>query len=83
MWAKVQHADAPDESPALNKENSKRIQTIIGSLLHCARAVDNKLLVTLRTIAIKTHSPIILILNEVNHLLDYVATYPDDGMLFH
>ena len=47
-----------------------------------ARVVDNKPLVALRTIALKTHSPTIFTLKEFHHLPDYVATYPDDGMLF-
>ena len=30
----------------------------------------------------KRHSPTTFTLKEVHHLLEYVATYPDDGMLF-
>ena len=43
--------------------------------------MDNKLLVTLITIEMKTHSPATFTFKEVNHLLDYVATYAEDGML--
>ena len=80
--AKIQHADAPDDSPTLNTAETKTIQAIIGSLLCYARAVDNKLVVALSTIAMNTHSPTSFTLQEVNHLLDYVATYPNDGIIY-
>ena len=51
--------------------------------MHCARVVENKLLVALSDVAMKTHLPATLTLKEVHHLLDYVATYLDDGALFH
>lgn len=43
----------PDEntSPPLDKAGIKQIQGIVGFLLYYARAVDNKLLVTLSTIS--------------------------------
>ena len=80
--AKVQFTDAPDESPELNTVETRKIQAIIGSLSHYGRAVDNKLLVVLSAIAMKTHSPTTFTLQEVYHLLNYVATHPDDGMSF-
>ena len=63
-------------------EQTKRVQAILGSLLNYARVVDNILLVILGAIAIKTRSPVKFTSDEVDHLLDYVATYPDDAMLF-
>ena len=71
---KVQHAPAPYQTPTLNIERTKRTQVITGALLHYARAVDNKLLVALGTIATQTHSPTKFTANETDYLLDYVAT---------
>ena len=79
--AKAQHTDAPDELPELNTIDTRTIQAIIGSLSCYGRVVDNKLLVTLSTIAMKTHSPTTFTRQEVHHLLDYVATCPDDGAM--
>ena len=45
--AKIQCADAPDVSPVLNKVDTKKIQAILGSLLHYTRVVENKILVPL------------------------------------
>ena len=44
--------------------------------------VDNILLVALGTIAMETHSPAKFISNEVDHLLDCTAAYPNDGTMF-
>ena len=41
-----------------------------------------KLLVALGTIAMQTHSPTKFTSDKVDHLLDYVATYPNDSILF-
>ena len=80
--AKIQHADIHCESLELNKEDTTQIQAIIGSLSHYARAADNKLLVALSAISMKNHSPTTFTLKEVHHILDCVATCPDDGTLF-
>ena len=47
-----------------------------------AQDVDNKLLVALGTIAMKTHSPTKFTSNEADFLLEYVVTYLDDGTIF-
>ena len=44
--AKIQCADAHDESLVLNKVDTKNIQAIVGSLSDYARVVDNKLVAT-------------------------------------
>ena len=80
--AKIQCADAPDESPELNEVESRKIQAIIRSLLCYSRAAHNNLLVALNAITMKTHSPTTFTLQEVHHQLNYVATHPDNGTLF-
>ncbi len=45
--------------------------------------VDNKLLVALSTIAACQADATISTEQAVNLLLDYVATYPNDGMVYH
>ena len=75
---KVQHEPAPDQTPTLNSEQIKWMQAIVRVLLYYARAVDNKLLVSLGTIAAQTHTPTKFTANEIYHLMDYVAPYPND-----
>ena len=59
----------------------KRIQAIIGALLYNARAVDNKLLVALSTLGTQQASATTATKADCGWLLDYCATYPDDGII--
>ena len=54
----------------------------MGSLLFYARAVDNKLLVAINAIGAQQASATEATNEAVATLLDYVSTYPDDGLLF-
>ena len=78
--AKTQLAPESDTSELLNDDRKRRIQEIVGSLLYYARAVDNKLLVALSAIAARQASATIATEQAVHLLLDYVATYPNDGI---
>lgn len=80
--AKIQLAPATGASQLLDDDRKHRIQEIVGSLLYYARAVDNKLLVALSAIASCQAKPTIATEIAVNHLLDYVATYPNDGIVY-
>ena len=64
-----------DTSKPLNEKGIKRIQGIMGVLLYVGRAVNNKLLVALSAIGSQQAA-------AIEQLLDYVATYPNDGILF-
>ena len=79
--AKTQLAAEVDLSPLIDDERKRHIQEIIVSPLYYARAVDNKLLVTLS--AITAHQAKATVATElaVTLLLDYVATYPNDGIV--
>ncbi len=54
----------------------------MGSLLYYAQVVDNKLLVALSAIAAHQANATAATEQAVNLLLDYVATYPDDGIVY-
>ena len=71
-----------DTTPPLYSQGTKRVQGIVSAFLYYARAVDNKLLVSLSAIgsqqAVATQST-----NEaINQILDYYATYPADGIIY-
>ena len=80
--AKEQLLPDADTSPPLDEAGIKRIQGIVGSLLYYARAVDNKLLTTLSTISSQQAKATERTAEEVMQLLDYVATYPSDGITY-
>jgi len=80
--AREQLVPDTDTSPPLDDAGIKRIQGIIGSLLYYARAVDNKLLATLSTISSQQAKATENTAKAVHQLLDYVATYPQDGITY-
>ena len=80
--AKEQLVPDDDNSPPLDDTGVKRVQGIVGSLLYYARAVDNKLLATLSAISSQQAKATENTARAVNQLLDYVATYPSDGITF-
>jgi len=80
--AKQQMSPEADTSPSLDDEGIKRVQRIVGAILYYARAVDNKLLVALSAIGSQQAAATENTAAAVTQLLDYVATYPDDGLVF-
>jgi len=80
--AKEQFVPNTDNSAPLDEAGIKRIQGIIGSLLYYAHDVDNKLLATLSTIASQQSKATENTAKAVNQLLDYVATYPNNGTTY-
>ena len=69
---------APDDdpSPALNKIDTKYVQSVIGTLLYYARAIDVTMLPALNEIAAAQANPTTNTLKRCKRLLDYSATYP-------
>ena len=78
----TQIAHTEPYSPPLSNDGVKRIQGIIGALLYYARAVNNKLLATLSTLGSQQATATEATAEAVNQLLDYLATYPDDGTTY-
>ena len=74
--AKVQYAAASDDSLALDKDGITRVQTIIGVLLYCARAVDNKLFVALSELGQQQAAATEATNDAFDQLINFVATYP-------
>jgi hypothetical protein len=54
----------------------------VGSLIYYAQAIDNKLLVALSAIAAHQANATVATEQAVNLLLIYVATYPNDGIVY-
>ena len=71
-----------DTISPLNEKGIKRIQGIAGSLLYVGRAVNNKLQVALSAIGAQKAAATEDTAAAIEQLLDYVVTYPNDGILF-
>ena len=71
-----------DTIPPLNDKCIKIFQGIVGALLYVGRAVNNKLLVALSAIGAQQVAATEETAASIQQLLDYVATYPDAGILF-
>ncbi len=80
--AKIQAPDAPDNSAPLTKEEIKRIQQIVGTLLYYARAVDSTMLVTLSALASRQAKATEQTKQDVNRFLDYCDTHPDAAIKY-
>ena len=74
---KVQKPTPIDNTPALNAQDTKYVQQVIGALLYYARAIDCTMLVTLSKLSHMQSKPTQLTLRLIHHLLDYCATNPD------
>jgi hypothetical protein len=49
--AKIQYVEYQDESSLLNKEDTKHVQAVMGTLLYYARAVNSTILTALSSLA--------------------------------
>ena len=78
-----QYAPPPDSSPPLDKTLKTRVQSIIGSLLYYARAIDCTLLPALNALSTQQATPTTNTLKLCHRLLDYSATYPNVTLRYH
>ena len=78
-----QYAPEPDTSSPLNKKLTTKVQSIVGSLLYYARAIDSSLLPALNTISTYQSAPTENTLRMCHRLLDYVATYPTSRLRYY
>ena len=79
---KVQQAPEEYSSPALDEKVVLLVHRIVVALLYYARSVNNKLLVSISAIGSQQASAIVKMRKSISQLLDYCATYPDDGIVY-
>ena len=80
--AKVYYAAEDNDRPTLDADGILRVQYIVGALLFYGWAVDNKLLVFISELGQQQADATQAINDTILHILDYVATYPSDGIIF-
>jgi hypothetical protein len=72
----------PDSSELLDASRKYCVQEIVESLLYYVRVVDNKLLIALSAISAHQAKTTVTTEKAVDLLLNYVATYPNDGIVY-
>ena len=71
-----------DNIPTLNDKGIKRFQGVVGALIYLGRSVNNKLLAALSATCSQQAAATEETAAVIEQLLDCVATYPNDGILF-
>ena len=71
-----------DTRPSLDDKGIKRVQGIVSELLYVVRAVNNKLLVKFSAIGSQQAAATKETVDTIEQLLDYVATYLDNAIIF-
>ena len=80
--AKTQITTGPDDSPPLDPPGIKRLQTIIGTFLYYARAIDNTMHVALGSLGSAQSKGTKATAKAATKLLNYAATHPDAVIKF-
>ena len=80
--AKIQTVDE-DNSPPILPDKIKRIQEVVGTLLYYARAVDSTMLCALSSLASAQAKGTEETLRATDQLLDYCASHPNAGIVYH
>ena len=80
-YAKIQYA-TQKEKTKLQPSQITYIQKVIGSLLYYAHSLDNILLASLNHLATDISTADDNTLSNINHILNYVATYPNAKLLY-
>jgi hypothetical protein len=77
----VQYATRDDSAP-LSPSDTTYIQEVIGTFLYYARAVDCTMLTTLSKLASRQSRPTTALYADVQHFLQYAATYPEASITY-
>ena len=75
-------AQSKDTIPSLDDKGIKRFQVVIGALLYVEIAFNNKLILALSAIGSQKAAETVETAEAIEQLLYYVATYPDNGIIF-
>ena len=79
----TQYAMKPDDSPLLSPSETKWVQSVVGSLLYYARALDPTLLTALNHIGTSQAQPTHHTKDQCKRLMDYVCTYQNAFIRYH
>ena len=80
--AKQQYTPEKGDITRLDNKDVNRFQGIVGTLLYVGHEVNYKLLAALSAIGTQQATAIENTERDSNQLLDYVATYPNSGIIY-
>ena len=72
-----QHATQEDTSPFLDKKDITYVQSVVGTFLYYARALDSTMLPALNNIGSQQAHPTVKVKEKIQQLMDYANTYPN------
>ena len=78
-----QFAPTPDPTSHLSPKDRRTLQSIVGTMLYYARAIDYTILPALNDIAREQSNPTVRTMNRAKRVLDYAATYPSAFIRYH
>ena len=78
----MKYAAEDDDSPPLDADGILHVQYIVVTLLLYGQAVNNKVLVSFRELGQQKAADTQATHDSIMQLLDYVTTYPSDGIIF-
>ena len=81
--SKVQYATHDTSDLITDKNEIKRIQSIVGTFLYYARAIESPMLPSLNEIGTQQSKPTQMTTAAANTLLDFAATYPNGKIRFY
>jgi hypothetical protein len=70
-------------TPRLDQKGTRKVQSVVGSFLYYARAIDPTMLVTLNNLGTSQAAAIEDTSNRCNMLMDYAHTHPDATIRYH
>ena len=79
---RMQMALEADASKPIDDKRIRRVQQVVGALLWVGRAVNNKLLFALSAVGPQQESATEEMNKAIIQILEYCATYPDDGIFY-
>ena len=69
-------------APPLDDNGILRYQSIVGELLYYSHSIDKKLLVVLSKFVQQQDTAMGATNDSIHQILDYVATYPNNGITY-
>ena len=72
-----------DTSPFVSKEETKWVQSVVGSFLYYGRAIDSTILPALNEIGTQQAHPTTNTIKKCQRLLDYMYTYKNTSIRYH
>ena len=79
----IQLATQQSSAPKLNSADTNRVQSINGTFLYYALALDPTMIPSIKNISACQYVPTQYIMEPFNQVMDYVSTHPNSTIRYH